>query len=139
MLGFKHLSCFGWDLPYACLYLSETWVSSDFWKLARSKCVTMIFLRIFECLCVARWNTDCVIYFVFEKTRVFSYICTYIFFIRKNQVYSLELSLKSDFQPSTTKQNNREHPTIKTDQVWALGGFKGWFFILWKLKIFKLI
>ena len=47
--------------------------------------------------------------------------------------YTLELSQKSDFQPSTTKPDNGDHPTIETGQIWTLR----WFSILWELKIFK--
>jgi hypothetical protein len=32
--------------------------------------------------------------------------------IGKNLVYPLELSQKFDFQPLTTKQNNKSHPTF---------------------------
>jgi hypothetical protein len=36
---------------------------------------------------------------------------------RKNPVYTVELSQKSDFQSSTTKPDNEGHPTAKTEQV----------------------
>ena len=36
---------------------------------------------------------------------------------RKSPVYTLQLSQKSDFQPSTTKPDNRDHPTHYGTQV----------------------
>ena len=45
----------------------------------------------------------------------------------KSSIFTLELSQKSDFQPSTTKPDNIGHPTIKTGQIWPLSGFKGGF------------
>ena len=41
----------------------------------------------------------------------------------KSPIFTLELSLKSDFQPSTTKPDNIDHPTVKTGQIWPLGWF----------------
>ena len=35
----------------------------------------------------------------------------------KSLIYTLELSQKSDFQPSTTKLDNRGHPTIEAGQI----------------------
>ena len=35
----------------------------------------------------------------------------------KSPVYILQLSQKSDFQPSTTKPDNTGHPTVKTGQI----------------------
>ena len=55
----------------------------------------------------------------------------------KNPVYTLQLSQKSDFQPSTTKPDNIGHPTVKTGQIWPLEWFWRWFSILWELKIFS--
>ena len=47
------------------------------------------------------------------------------------------LSQKFDFQPSTTKPGNIDHPTVKKPgQSGPLDGFEGGF-ILWELKIFK--
>jgi len=43
----------------------------------------------------------------------FSYQNFNNFRIGKNPNYTLELSQKSDFQPSTTKPNNISHPTIE--------------------------
>ena len=59
---------------------------------------------------------------------------THHFFFRK---VTLELSHKFDFQSSTTKTNNGGYPTAKTEQVWSLGWFQRWPFILLKIKIFK--
>ena len=39
-------------------------------------------------------------------------------------MYTLELLRKSYFQPSTTKTDNIDHPTIKIG-IWPLGGFEG--------------
>ena len=36
---------------------------------------------------------------------------------RENLVYTLKLSHKSGFQPSTKKQDNIGHPNIKTVQI----------------------
>ena len=50
--------------------------------------------------------------------------------IEKNrEKYSLHphISQKSDFQPLTTKRNNIGHSTVKTMQIWTLGGFQGGF------------
>ena len=38
----------------------------------------------------------------------------------KSPVYTLQLSQKSNFQPSTTKPDNAGHPTVKTGQIWLL-------------------
>ena len=46
--------------------------------------------------------------------------------------YTLELSQKSDFQLSTTKPNNIDHPTVETGQIWPLGWFPKWFRIFLK-------
>ena len=37
---------------------------------------------------------------------------------RKNLIYTLELTQKSNFQPSTTKPDDKDHPTVKTMQIW---------------------
>ena len=59
-----------------------------------------------------------------------------IFFKGKSPVYTLQLSQKSDFQPSTTKSDNIGHPTIEIGQIWPLGGFQGDFvFFFKKIKI----
>ena len=52
----------------------------------------------------------------------------------KNPIYTLELSQKFDFPPSTTKSDNIGHPTAKTGQIWPLDGFEGSFIFLQKLK-----
>ena len=41
----------------------------------------------------------------------------------KSPVYTLQLSEKFNFQPSTTKPDSIGHPTIKTGQIWPLGWF----------------
>ena len=41
----------------------------------------------------------------------------------ENPVYTLQLSQKSDFQSSTMKPDNIGHLTVKTGQIWHLGGF----------------
>jgi hypothetical protein len=41
----------------------------------------------------------------------------------KNPIFTLELSQKSDFQPSTTKLDNIGHSIIKTRQIWTLEWF----------------
>ena len=41
----------------------------------------------------------------------------------KSPIFTLELSQKSDFQPSTTKPNNMDRPTVKTGQIWHFGWF----------------
>lgn len=35
----------------------------------------------------------------------------------KTPIYTLELSQKSNFEPLTTKPNNRDHPTVETRQI----------------------
>ena len=35
----------------------------------------------------------------------------------KSLIYTLELSQKSDFQSSTTKPDNRGHPSVQTGQI----------------------
>ena len=52
----------------------------------------------------------------------------------KSPVYTLQLSQKSNFQPSTMKPNNIGHPTVKTGQIWPLGGFEGGFVFLKELN-----
>ena len=47
----------------------------------------------------------------------------------KSPVYTLQLSKKSDFQFLTIKPDNIGHPTIKTGQIWPLGGFEGGFVV----------
>ena len=60
------------------------------------------------------------------------------FKLGKSSIFTLKLSQKSDFQPSTTKPNNISHPTIKTRQIWPLWWFRRWFCIFLK-KIKSLI
>jgi len=48
--------------------------------------------------------------------------------------YTLELSQKTDFQPSTTKSDNIGHPTVEIGQIWPLGGFQGDFVFFLKNK-----
>jgi hypothetical protein len=50
---------------------------------------------------------------------------------KKNQFHPPTI-IKSDFQSS--KLDNRDHPTIKTDKFGTLGGFKGGFSFYEKLK-----
>ena len=50
-----------------------------------------------------------------------------VLFFLESPNYTLELSQKSDFQPSTTKPDNIGYPTVKTGQIWPLGGFEGSF------------
>ena len=38
--------------------------------------------------------------------------------MKKNHVYTLKLSQKSDFQPLTTKSDNKDHPAVETGQIW---------------------
>jgi hypothetical protein len=38
--------------------------------------------------------------------------------IKTNSVYTIKLSKKSDFQPSTKKSDNIGHPTIEAVQIW---------------------
>ena len=46
----------------------------------------------------------------------------------KSPIFTLELSQKSDFQPSTTKPDNIGHPTVKIGQKFdPWGGFEGGF------------
>ena len=52
-----------------------------------------------------------------------------LYIIRKSLIFTLELSQKSDFQPSTTKPDNIGHPTIKTEQIRPWGDFEGGFAI----------
>jgi len=47
----------------------------------------------------------------------------YTLIIGKSPIFTLELSQKFDFQPSTTKPANIGHPTVKTGQIWPLGWF----------------
>jgi len=49
--------------------------------------------------------------------------CLYLW---ESPIYTLKLSQKFDFS-STRKLDNRDHPIIKTGQIWPLGGFKGGF------------
>ena len=53
---------------------------------------------------------------------------------RRSPNYTLELSQKSNFQPSTTKPDNIDHPTAETGQIWPLGWFPMWFCISIKNK-----
>ena len=46
-----------------------------------------------------------------------------VFFFLRSPVYTLQLSQKSDFQPSTIKSDNIGHPTVKTGQICPLGWF----------------
>jgi len=50
-------------------------------------------------------------------------------YVGRSSNYTLELSQKSDFQPSTIKSDNIDHPTVQTEQIWllGLGGFQGGF------------
>jgi len=54
--------------------------------------------------------------------------------IGKSPIFTLELPQKSDFQPLTTKPNNIGHSTVKTWQIWPLGGFEGGFAFSKKIK-----
>ena len=45
------------------------------------------------------------------------FVPTLVFFTGKSPIFTLELSQKSDFQPSTTKPDNIDHPTVKTEQI----------------------
>jgi len=56
------------------------------------------------------------------------------YFFWKSPIFTLELSQKSDFQLSTTKSDNIGHPTVKTGQIWPLGGFEGGFAFSKKIK-----
>jgi len=47
----------------------------------------------------------------------------------KSPICTLKQSQKSDFQPSTTKPDNRGHPTAEIGQIWYLGWFQRWFYI----------
>ena len=49
------------------------------------------------------------------------------FSVREKSGYTLQLFQKSDFQPLTTKSDNIGHPTVKTGQIWPLGGFEDGF------------
>jgi hypothetical protein len=40
---------------------------------------------------------------------------------RESPIYTRELSQKSDFQLSTTKPDNIDHPTVETGQIWPNG------------------
>ena len=53
----------------------------------------------------------------------------YTLIVGKSPIFTLELSQKSNFQPSTTKPDNIGHPTVKTGQIWPLGWFWRWFCI----------
>ena len=51
---------------------------------------------------------------------------SFLFFRKgKSPVYTLELSHKSNFQLSTTKPDNRGHPTLELGKFDLLGGFEG--------------
>ena len=50
--------------------------------------------------------------------------------MEKNPAYTLQLSQKFDFQPSTTKPDKKNNPTIQSGQIWPLGGFKGGFYFM---------
>ena len=41
----------------------------------------------------------------------------------EKSVLHLELSQKSDFQPLTTKPENKNHPTVETGQIWPFRWF----------------
>jgi len=45
--------------------------------------------------------------------------------VEKSPIYTLKLSPKSDFQPSTTKSDNIGHPTVETGNFCPPGGFEG--------------
>ena len=53
---------------------------------------------------------------------------------KKNLIFTLELSQKSDFELSIIKSDNIGHPTIKTGQIWSLGGFEDIFVFSKKIK-----
>ena len=42
---------------------------------------------------------------------------------RESLIYTLELPQKFDFQPSTTKLDNKDHPTVETGKFNPLDGF----------------
>ena len=46
------------------------------------------------------------------------------FFFWKSLVYTLELSQNYNFQPSTTKLDNKAHLAIETRQIWSFGLFR---------------
>ena len=52
----------------------------------------------------------------------------------KSPIFILKLSQKYDFQPSTTKPDNIGYQTVKTGQIWPLGGFEGDFVFSKKIK-----
>jgi len=58
----------------------------------------------------------------------YSNVNSILFFLGKSSIFTLEL-WKSDFQPLTTKSDNKCHPTVKTGQIWPLGWFWRWFCI----------
>ena len=47
--------------------------------------------------------------------------------MEKNPAYTLQLSQKFDFQPSTTKPDNIGHPTVKPGKFGPWGDFEGSF------------
>ena len=61
-------------------------------------------------------------------------------FVRIKSNYTLDYRTSSiNFQPSTIKPDNIDHPIIKTEQIWPLDGFQGGFiFFLKKIKNFQL-
>ena len=69
-------------------------------------------------------------------TRWFSACSTaqFFFFLGKNSVYTLQLSQKSDFQPSTTKPDNMSHQLSKSGEFGPWGGFEGGFVFLKELN-----
>ena len=76
-----------------------------------SRTTTAFGVRVCVRVCVRVWEREQYIEDILEKSPIFT----------------LELSQKSDFQPSTTKPDNIGHPTVKTGQIWLLGGFEGGF------------
>ena len=56
--------------------------------------------------------------------------------LERSPNYTLELSQKSNFQPSTTKPDNIGHPIVDTGKIWTLGGFQGGFVFSGKNKKF---
>ena len=45
----------------------------------------------------------------------------------RSSIFTLELSQKFDFQPSTIKPDSIGHPTVEIGQIWPLGWFWRWF------------
>ena len=45
------------------------------------------------------------------------------YILGKSSIFTVELSQKSESEPSTTKSDNIGHPIVKTGQIWPLGWF----------------